>query len=87
MQKEINLASSNKIKIVPLMFDNLNDSQLQGIALLLSGLLRINIYNDPNIRKEWKGQLSEQIIKSIQFNLNEKKVIKNVSILRSKKPL
>ena len=40
-KKEINYASTNKIKIIPLMFENLSNSQLQGIGLLLSGLLRI----------------------------------------------
>jgi len=67
---EIHYAKNAKKTIIPLMFERLNEHDLKGIGLIITKLLRINVYKDPNEAHSWSGEISEQLIKAITESFN-----------------
>lgn len=75
--KEIHYASKNKKFIIPLLYEDLNDKELKGIGLLISTLLHIQLFKDPLRKLDWSGEISEQLLNSIERVLNgtQKRII------------
>ena len=68
-KKEINYASNLKKPMSILMIDHMTPQDMGGIGLLISMLLRVNCYKNPN---DWLDVNFEEIVKSIMDNINKK---------------
>ena len=66
---EINFAIALKKPIIPLMFEKVSIAELKGVGFLISSLLRVNLYEDPNIFSKWEGDVATEIVKTINIKL------------------
>jgi hypothetical protein len=66
---EIHLAKKNNKRIIPLYFEELTGNDIQSIELLLAKLVRIEIFKEPNVKMNWTGFLSEQLLQAIRNSL------------------
>jgi hypothetical protein len=65
-QNEIAIAYTNDKPIIVLMFEKLNNQDINTIAFALSNISKFNLYDDVKIFDTWDGSLFEHITRSIE---------------------
>ena len=82
-RKEIHFAINEKKPIIPLMFEYVKMSELDGgVGFLISDILRINLFKDKNVLTNWLGPLSEELLSAVRDSL--KNYLTSFIVIKSK---
>lgn len=64
-RREISLANDYNKPLIVLMFEDLKITDLEFVGFYITSILRINLFEDPQVTQSWQGPKSDEIIKAI----------------------